>query len=147
MLNMTVHLGDGFETRIETRGLTTIADEPLEEGGTNKGMTPRELLLGSLGACAAITAKLYAQRKGWPLEGVEVNLSTERMKASEYPGYTGTSANVSEFRQMIHFKGDLTDEQRTRLLEIAGKCPVHRILTEDNFVIDELLTDEMSLED
>jgi uncharacterized OsmC-like protein len=141
MPNVTVNLEHGFETRITARGLTAVADEPLEEGGTNSGLTPKELLLGALGACAAITVKMYAQRKGWALEGVEVNVSTERFKAADYPNYAGTSPNVSEFRQMLQFKGDLTDEQRTRLLEIAGKCPVHRILTEDNFVFDELITE------
>ncbi|MBN8638077.1 MAG: OsmC family protein [Anaerolineae bacterium] len=147
MLNVKVTLDAGYETLIETRGLTATADEPIEDGGTNKGMTPRELLLGALGACAAITAKLYATRKGWPLEGVEINVSSERYKASEYPGtYTGTSANVSDFRQLINFKGDLTEEQRTRLLEIAGKCPVHRILTEDNFLFEELVTEAISEE-
>lgn len=147
MPNVTVNLAQGFETQISTRGLTAIADEPLEEGGTNLGLTPKELLLGALGACAAITVKMYAQRKGWALEGVEVKVSTERFKAADYPGYAGTSPNVSEFRQLLTFKGDLTDEQRTRLLEIAGKCPVHRILTEDNFVFDELVTDLLTVED
>lgn len=147
MPNVTVTLDHGFETRITTRGLTTISDEPIEDGGANKGMTPKELLLGALGACAAITVKMYAQRKGWALESVEVNVTTERFKAADYPGYVGTSPNVSEFRQLIQFKGDLTDEQRTRLLEIAGKCPVHRILTEDNFVFDELVTEVLSMED
>ena len=145
MPNVTVNLGAGFATRIETRGLTALADEPIDEGGTNMGMTPKELLLGALGACAAITAKMYAQRKGWALEGVEVNVSTERFKAGDYPGYTGTSANVNELRQLISFKGDLTDEQRARLLEIAGKCPVHRILAEDNFLFEELVAEALNV--
>lgn len=144
MANVKVSLDTGFETRITTRGLTSIADEPLDEGGTNRGMTPKELLLGALGACAAITAKMYAQRKGWALEGVEVSVSTERIKAADYPGYSGTGANINEFRQMIHFKGSLTDDQRTRLLEIAGKCPVHRILTEDNFLFEELVNEAIT---
>ncbi|MBE2271060.1 MAG: OsmC family protein [Anaerolinea sp.] len=143
MVNVTVRLEDGYKTLIETRNVTAVADEPLEEGGTNLGPTPRELLLGALGACAAITARMYALRKGWALEGVEVSVSMDKLKAADYPGYTGSSENVNEFRQMIHFKGDLTDEQRERLLQIAGKCPVHRILMDDNIIIEELLTDEM----
>jgi len=145
MANVTVRLDNGFKTHIETRDLSIIADEPLDEGGGNAGPTPIELLLGALGACAAITARMYAQRKGWALEGVEINVSTERFKAGEYAGYAGTANFINEFRQMITFKGDLTDDQRTRLLEIAGKCPVHRILTEDNIMIEELINEEMTL--
>ena len=92
-----------------------------------------------MGACAAITARIYAQRKGWPLEGVDIDLSTERYKAADYPAYTGGEAFVHEFRQRIHFRGALTDEQKIRLLEIAGKCPVHRALTEPKVMIEELV--------
>lgn len=132
-------LDAGMTTRIEIRGHTVIADEPGSEGGTNLGPTPTELLLASLGACAAITARLYANRKGWPLEGVEIDLDLERFKAPDYPAYTGPADMVNEFRQRMTFKGDLTADQRQRLLEIAGRCPVHRILTQPNIMIEELV--------
>jgi putative redox protein len=146
MTKVSVRLDEGFKTLIQTRGLTVISDEPTSDGGTDLGPTPKELMLGALGACAAITAKLYAQRKGWPLEGVEIDLDLERFKTAEYPGYTGTSDMLNEFRQRIVFKGPLTQQQRDRLLEIAGKCPVHRILTEPNVVLHELIVEDELLE-
>ena len=127
-----------MKTTITARELTAYADEPIAAGGTNMGMAPTELLLGALGACAAITARLYAERKGWALEGVEVDASFEKFAKPDYPDYQGDSDWVNEFRQRITFTGDLTDDQRERLLEIAGKCPVHRILTTPNFMIEEL---------
>jgi putative redox protein len=89
---------------------------------------------------------LYARRKGWPLEGVEVDLSLERFKAADYPAYTGDSDTVNEFVQALSFKGDLTEEQRKRLLEIAGRCPVHRILTQPNFIIEKFIDEVIAAE-
>jgi putative redox protein len=150
MTKATVRLTDGYQAVIRMRDHTLIADEPVSDGGTNAGPTSKELLLAALGACAAITVKMYAQRKGWALESVEIDLSTERFKTADYPAYTtayatgntdasGTDGFVHEFRQRIAFKGALTDEQKERLLMIAGKCPVHRALTEPNFMIEELV--------
>ncbi len=138
MVDVKLRLDDGYKAVIETRGLTIIADEPPEDGGTDQGMRPTELLLAALVGCVAITAKLYANRKGWKLEGVEITAHSERIKAADYPAYQGTSDIVHEFKQMIRFKGDLTEDQRTRLLEVAGKCPVHRMLTSPNFLFEEL---------
>ena len=146
MAKATVRLGEGMKAVIQAREFTLIADEPEDDGGTNLGMTPKEMLLGALGACVAITVRMYAQRKRWALEGIEIDLSTERFKAPDYPAYTGEGDFVHEFRQQIVFKGDLTHEQRERLLEIAGKCPVHRALTEPNFMVEELV-DEILAEE
>lgn len=139
MSKATVRLDEGFQAVIQIRNHTLIADEPERDGGNNAGPTSKEMMLASLGACAAITMKMYAKRKGWALEGVEINLSTERFKTGEYPAYGGDGDYVHEFRQRIHLKGDLSDEQKERLLQIAGKCPVHRALTEPNVIIEELV--------
>ncbi len=139
MTKASVRLDTGYQVVIQVRDHTLIADEPVSDGGQNQGPTATELLLGALGACAAITTKMYAGRKQWPLEGVEIDLNTERFKAPDYPAYVGAESFVREFRQRIVFKGPLTHEQKERLLEIAGKCPVHRALTEPSFMIEELV--------
>lgn len=140
MTKATVRLNEGYQAVIQVRNHTLIVDEPESDGGKNAGPTSKEMMLAALGACAAITAKMYAQRKGWALEGVEIDLSTERFKAAEYPAYAGDEDGfLHEFRQRIVFKGALTEEQKQRLLEITGKCPVHRALTEPNVMIEEMV--------
>ncbi|MDZ4771178.1 MAG: OsmC family protein [Chloroflexota bacterium] len=148
---MTTHakviLGAGLTTTVQMRGFTLTADEPIEDGGTNLGPKPTELLLAALGSCAAITARLYAQRKAWDLQGVEIDLTTERFKKEDYPTYTGDAAFVREFVQRITFTGNLTAEQKQRLTEIAGKCPVHRAFTDPQVMIetwvDQTIAEEM----
>lgn len=98
-----------------------LADEPLHAGGGNQGPSPTELLLSSLGACTAITVRMYATRQGWPLTGVEVGLVFNP---------EGTPAGGgNDIRRRITLSGDLTHEQRERLLDVANKCPIHRVLT------------------
>ncbi|MGH8276476.1 MAG: OsmC family protein, partial [Steroidobacteraceae bacterium] len=98
-----------------------LGDEPLEGGGANRGPTPTHLLLSSLGTCTAITLRMYAGRKGWPLRGVEVEL---QFNPDGVP-----AAGVSDIRRRITLRGELSAEQRERLLEIANKCPIHRVLS------------------
>jgi putative redox protein len=93
------------------------ADEPESLGGGNRAPTPNSLLLSGLGACTSITLKMYAQRKGWPLEDVHVILSLT----------TGKEGTTIDRKIQLH--GELNDEQRERLLQIANACPVHKILT------------------
>lgn len=148
MATAKLWLDEGLRVTAQLGTHTVVIDEPVTDGGTDQGPTPTDLLLAALGACAAITTKMYATRKGWPLEGVEIDLNMEKFKSVDYPGYTGTAQFVNEFRQRIQFKGPLTQEQRERLLEIAGKCPVHRILTAPNFLYEELvLPDEVTAGD
>ncbi len=143
MVQAKLRLDEGLRATVQLGKHTIIVDEPVADGGTDQGPTPTELLLASLGACAAITCKMYAARKGWALEGVEIDLKMEKLKAADYPSYSGAADFINEFRQRITFKGDLTQEQRERLLQIAGRCPVHRILTAPNFLYEELvLVDE-----
>lgn len=131
--------GDGFKTTIQTRDHVYYADEPTEKGGTDEAPTPSEMAMGALGACIAITLKMYAKRKGWPLETVEMQLDFERFKGADYEAYDGDEQYVHEIRKSIRLVGDLDEEQRERLLEIAGKCPVHRLIATPSFFVEEVL--------
>lgn len=106
--------------------LHSVADEPLAYGGTNKGMSPYGFLGAGLGACTSMTIRMYARRKGWPLDHVSVDVTHNKMHAQD-AGSIGTM-RIDTFHREILLEGELTDEQRARLLEIADKCPVHKTL-------------------
>lgn len=139
MPTVTARTLDGYRTEIKTRSHTFYADEPEDTGGADSAPTPMEMLAGALAGCMAITARLYAERKKWPLEGVDVSVEVERMKAVDYPGYQGDAQFVHEFRVRLAFRGPLDAEQRERLLDIAGKCPVHRAIETPAFFKTDLL--------
>jgi len=101
-----------------------LADEPVDFGGTNRGMSPYGFLAAGLGACTSMTIRMYARRKGWPLTHVSVDVSHEKCHAAD----AAKSAKIDCFFREIRLEGDLDDTQRQRLLEIADKCPVHRTL-------------------
>ena len=102
-------------------------DESVDVGGSDAGANPHELLLAALGTCASITVQMYAERKQWPLDGVRIELSFAQTNSAA--ALSGDRANAEEIEMDISFWGYLSDEQRERLLQVAGKCPVHRILT------------------
>jgi putative redox protein len=115
-----------------------ITDEPVEAGGEDAGPDPYTLLLAALGSCISMTVTLYARRKAWPLERVTVRLRKERIHANDCVECTHTTEGyVHRIQRAVSFAGELTDEQRARLQEIAHKCPVHRTLTSE-IVITEL---------
>lgn len=132
----------GYQTIIRTRQHVYHADEPVESGGTDTAVTPMEMLLGALGSCIAITLRLYAERKKWDLQGVELELDSERFSGKDYADYDGDEMFVHEVRKRIILKGDLDEAQRGRLMDIAGKCPVHRLIATPTFFVDELLASE-----
>ena len=108
---------DRFRQQITTRQFHLTADEPTHLGGTDAGPTPTELVISGLGACKAITLKMYAERKGWPLEAVSADMQVSKV-AGRY-----------KILVQLSLAGDLTSEQRDRLLEISNKCPVHKMLS------------------
>lgn len=99
-----------------------IADEPLSDGGEDAGPAPIELVMAGLGACTSMTLRMYAERKGLALKGVSVALCHDKIDIDGTPR--------DRIRRTISLEGELTDEQRQRLLEIAGKCPTHRVLAQ-----------------
>ena len=127
---VVVQSGTGLIQNVEARGHHIVVDEPVEAGGTGAGPTPYELLLGALGACTALTLRMYAGRKNWPLEAVQVHLSHDRVYARdcEECDAADTNAYLDRIRKRIVLEGPLTEEQRARLLDIAERCPVQRTL-------------------
>ena len=115
----TIHQ-EQYQTLLDTPSGIFIADEHIEVGGTQKGMNPHELLLGSLASCTAITLRMYANRKEWPLESVQVNVNI----TVEADATKGTIIERS-----IQLNGNLSSEQKERLLYIANRCPIHKILS------------------
>lgn len=130
---------DGLQTTIQTRHHNYHADEPLEAGGTDTMVSPTEMAMGALGSCIAMTMKLYADRKKWPLESVEIEVEMERFNAKDYEAYEGDERYIHEVRKKVKLIGDLTDDQRQRILEIGGMCPVHRLIATPTFFTDTLL--------
>jgi putative redox protein len=124
----TVTLTDGYRAEVQSRHHSYAIDEPISSGGTDTAPTPTETLMGALGACIAITVKMYAERKGWKLDKIEVKLDFERFAGKDYAEYDGEAQFVHEIREVFSFEGDLTEEQREKLLEIASKCPVSRVI-------------------
>ncbi len=104
------------------------ADEPLDLGGDDAGATPVELVLAGLGSCKAITLKMYAERKGWELVSVDVDVSHQKIN-QQY-----------QISVRLHLTGNLTDDQRQRLLKIADQCPVHKLLQSET-QIETILAD------
>jgi uncharacterized OsmC-like protein len=105
-----------------------IADEPTGVGGLDSGLGPYELLLASLGACTAMTLRLYADTKHLPLKSARVRLRHSRIHAEDCAERETKSGMLDHIERVITLEGDLNDDQRSRLMEIADKCPVHRTL-------------------
>lgn len=122
---------DHYRTEIHADGHILISDEPLELGGKNEGINPTLLLLASLGSCTAITLRMYADRKEWAVDKIRVELSLEIVKRD--------LQQTSYIKRHIHFEGDLTTEQKKRLLYIADHCPLHQIMTNPIVIITNVL--------
>jgi putative redox protein len=121
--------GGRFQQQIRIRAHRLIADEPVEVGGLDSG--PYDLLLAALGACTAMTLRLYAERKALALERVTVRLAHSKIHAADCADCETKEGMLDRIDRVITMSGDLDDSQRARLMEIADKCPVHRTLTSE----------------
>lgn len=118
----------GFRTEIQVADHRLVADEPVSVGGTGAGPTPYDLLLSGLGACTGMTLRMYADRKGWPLEDVVIRLRHGRTHEADCENCRSPDSRLDRVEREIELVGALDAEQRARLLHIANRCPVHRTL-------------------
>ena len=123
---------EGYTTTIVAGGRHTIlADEPADAGGADAGANPFELLLASLAACKLITLRMYADRKGWPMQGAHLRLSQRRIHAADCDDCETGDGFIHDIDVELSLIGELSPEQRERLREISDRCPVHRTLTSE----------------
>jgi len=123
-----------YQVEIKANSHSILADEPKSVGGDDLGPSPFELLLGSLAACTAMTVRMYAQRKEWPLEKINLSLSHQKVSANACDDCLTLNGKVDIINIDIEFEGDLSDDQHERLRYIAGRCPVHRSLVTETRV-------------
>ena len=126
--------GEGLHQEVFIDSHRLAADEPLESGGSGRGPDPYDLLLASLGACTSITITMYAQSEGLPLQGVTTRLQHSNVHAEDCAECETREGKIDWIDLNIELDGPLDDEQRSKLLEIAEKCPVHQTLTSETII-------------
>ncbi len=135
-----------YQTKLTTGNYEFYSDEPIESGGSGTAPDPMELLFGSLAACTIITLKMYLDRKGWMYESMDVSITTQvdrienaaLLHAEERK--LVREGRLRRIHKTIHLKSNLDVEQLERVLEIAGKCPVNKLLKESAYITDEIQT-------
>ena len=126
--------GEGLHHEVFVGPHRLSADEPPNLGGSDQGPNPYDLLLASLGSCTAMTVTMYARRKDMPLRGVTTRLKHGKIHADDCAAYETDKGKIDSIELNIELEGPLSDEQRSTLLEIAHKCPVHRTLTSEKVI-------------
>jgi len=138
MKEVVVKYIKNYQQEAKTTQHTIIIDESKDVGGDGKGPDPYDLLLSALGGCTSMTIMMYARRKEWPLESVQVKLTHEKIHATDCDECITEEGKLDQITKTIYLKGDLTQEQRERILEIAERCPVNRTLTTECHVMSKL---------
>ncbi len=138
MAKVVVRSDESLRQEITSGRHRLVADEPVEAGGGDAGPDPYALLLAALGACTSMTLRLYARRKGWPLEAVTVELEHAKVHAQDCVDCENEASRVDQVRRRVRLHGPLDAVQVARLAEIARRCPVHKTLVAGVRVTDEV---------
>ncbi len=118
----------GFRIEVDVGGHHLVLDEPIPVGGADEGPSPYEMLLAALGACTAMTLRIYADKRKWPLERARVTLQHRKVHAQDCADCDTKAAKMDVVDRVLFLEGALNEEQRAKLLEIAERCPVHQTL-------------------
>ncbi|PYK32292.1 MAG: hypothetical protein DME57_00455 [Verrucomicrobia bacterium] len=121
----------GFAQKIDIGAHHIVAHEPGSYGGTDTGASPYDLILAALGSCTSMTIGLYARKRKWPLENISVSLRHSKIHAQDCEECETKEGRIDQIEMEIHLDGALSDEQRAKLMEVAGKCPIHQTLTHE----------------
>ena len=127
--------GDGYTNLIRAGRHTFLGDEPASVGGADRGPNPYDFLLAALGTCTTMTLRIYANRKGWPLERVTAQVKHSRIHAKDCEECESEKGFIDRLEKVLTIEGDLDETQRARLVEIASRCPVHRTLLNEKQMI------------
>ncbi len=143
MAIVTAELREGTQVTIQARQFTWPGDEPPAAGGTDTGPTPYEMLLGSLAACITITLRLYADHKGIDLTGIDVTLEFDRIHADDCVDCDQRKDGwIDRIQTQVMIRGTFNDAQRTRLAQVAERCPVHKTLANGVEIFDSVSFEE-----
>src|ERR1700758_3360630 len=130
-MTRNIVVNSGFPAYVQNISIGShqlLADEPTDAGGTDAGPNPYELVMAALGACTSMTVQMYAERRQWPLEKVQVHLTFSRIHAVNCDDCNRRKGIVNRIEKEITLMGELSEIQRQRLLHVANNCPVHRVL-------------------
>jgi putative redox protein len=137
-MDVRVTSGSGLVQDIRIGHHHLLSDEPVADGGADRGPSPYELLGAALGACTSMTLRMYAKTKNWPLQRVIVTVRHEKIHAQDCLTCETQAGRIDRMEREIALEGPLDDAQRKRLLEIAERCPVHRTLSSEMELVTRL---------
>ena len=121
----------GFAQEIQIGSHEVFADEPVSYGGTDAGASPYDLILAALGACTSMTIGFYARKRSWPVDKITVSLWHSKIHAKDCDDCETKEGRIDRIEMEIHLDGQLSADQRAKLMEVAGRCPVHQTLTHE----------------